>query len=873
MAAMTHEQKAEIEALFGRHINKGQVRYLKSAHLDVFETQRTGVTFTDPVSGKRMFDCFTCAGCFNVSRHNPAVMAALDRALDELDMGSFNLQSPQKIALAEKLTALAPGDLDGIFFASGGGEAIDCAIKLARGATGRPQIISTIKAYHGHTGFSLSANGKEHYRHCFEPLMPEFTFVPFNDLDAMRRTVSKRTAAVILEPIQGEAGIFPASNEYLRGLRQLCDESGSLLIFDEIQTAFGRTGKLFCGEHSGVIPDMMAVAKSLSGALYPNAALLYRKTPMLADFIERNPKFHVTYSGGSDLACCVSLETLDYLVESRLWENAERMGARLKGALLELMRENPKIIKEVRGLGLMLGLEYCHEFMGPMMSEALGRHGVWAAYSGNAPQVMRFMAPITVNDSEMDQIIAAIRGAVRHMKMQLPLALLAAKIPGVLKILNNENVQVALFSLLRRIEDLVKRPASPPVEVPSPQLAPSASKRPEPGTRNPEPSSYAGMLECKREGAYIYDQHGNRYLDAHSSAGTFNLGRRPPELVTELKQALRETDLGNFPMISQEKAWLAKTLADFVPGSLECCVFSVTRSEAMDAACKVARGFTGRPELITVDGGWYGQTGFALTLSQREDRDAFGPLIPQVRTIPFGDFEAAAQAISSKTAAVILEPVQAENHCRTAAPAYLQTLERLCQERGALLVLDETQTNFGRTGARFAFEHSDIQPDILILGEALGAGMFPIAATILTQRVNAFLNNHPLLHLSTFGGADIGCRVAKRAIEIYDRERPWINAAAMGGKLLEGLREIAQQPDSPIRHVAGLGLLLSLDLGAPERARAFCKTAARHGLLIVPGEVARHTVVLRPCLTITDTQTQELLEAIKATAADSLPLA
>ncbi len=449
---MTGAEKARIVALFERHINKGQVKYLAAAHLDVFETQRQGVSFVDPASGKRMFDCFTAAGCFNVSRHNPEIMKALDDALDRYDMGTYSLASEPKLALASRLASLAPGDIDGVMFAAGGGEAIDCALKLARGATGRSEVLATVKAYHGHTGFSLSANGKENYRHYFEPLMPGFSFVPFNDLDAMRAKASDKTAAIILEPVQGEAGIFPATTEYLKGLRALCDERGILLIFDEIQTGFGRTGKLFASEHSGVVPDLMTVAKSIGGGLYPNAAMLYRKTPRIMQFMEKHPKFHITYGGGSDLACCVSLKVLDFIERNRLWENAERMGARLKGALEDLRRENPRIIKEVRGLGLMVGIEYVHEFMGPMMSDALARHGVFAAYSGNAPQVMRFMVPITVTEEDMDAIVDAIRAAVKDMKTLLPFALLAVKIPGVLNLLNNESVQASLFGFFRRFE-------------------------------------------------------------------------------------------------------------------------------------------------------------------------------------------------------------------------------------------------------------------------------------------------------------------------------------------------------------------------------------------------------------------------------------
>jgi acetylornithine/succinyldiaminopimelate/putrescine aminotransferase len=283
--------------------------------------------------------------------------------------------------------------------------------------------------------------------------MPGFTFVPFNDLDAMRQAVSRRTAAVILEPIQGEAGIFPADPDYLRGLRQLCDETGAVLIFDEIQTAWGRSGRLFASEHSGVVPDIMTLAKSLGGGLYPNAAVLYRSEGILPGFVDAHPDFHETTSGGSELACRVSLKVIEILTRERLWENAASKGSRLKDALNQLRTENPGIIKAVRGVGLMVGIEYIHEFMGPMMSDALARNGVFAAYSGNAPQVMRFMPPITLTDQELDQMIASIRAAVKDMKTVLPVALLAARVPAIRQLLNTEGFQTVLFGFLRSIED------------------------------------------------------------------------------------------------------------------------------------------------------------------------------------------------------------------------------------------------------------------------------------------------------------------------------------------------------------------------------------------------------------------------------------
>jgi acetylornithine/succinyldiaminopimelate/putrescine aminotransferase len=382
-------------------------------------------------------------------------MRALEEGLAHLDLGTHDAISPQKVALARKLAEIAPGDLSRVIFAAGGGDAIDAAIKLARGATGRSRVISTIKAYHGHTGFALAANGKAHYRQHFEPLAPDFAFVPFNDVAALEQSISSATAAVLFEPVQGEAGIFPATDEYLHAARRLCDERGALLIFDEIQTGFGRTGRMFASEHSGVVPDMMAVAKSIGGGLFANAAVLYRPTAALAGYVEKHPDFHVSTAGGSNLGCHVSLAVIEYIQRERLWENALARGAQLSRALEELRRENPKMIREVRGIGLMVGIEYLHEFMGPMMSDALAQNGIFAAYSGNAPQVMRFMVPIVISEAEMDDVIRRIRAAVATMKRLLPFALPLVKIPALLQLLNNEKVQTAIFSLVRRIEDVV----------------------------------------------------------------------------------------------------------------------------------------------------------------------------------------------------------------------------------------------------------------------------------------------------------------------------------------------------------------------------------------------------------------------------------
>lgn len=886
-------EKARIESLFGRHISDGQVRYMKAGHLDVIETERQGTGFVDLGSGRRFFDCFSSAGCFNVGRHNPHVLAALDTAADALDLGSSHLVSPAKVELARRLIELAPAGLARLLYASGGGDAIDCALKLARGATGRPEIISTIKGYHGHVGFALSANGKEHYRHHFEPLMPDFTFVPFNDLEAVEKAASARTAAILVEPVQGEAGIFVASPDYLRGLRRIADRTGIVLIFDEIQTGFGRTGRLWASEHSGVVPDVMTLAKSFGGGLFPNAAVLYRDLPHLTGFVEANPYFHPTSTGGSDLGCRVSLAVLDELVGRRLWENAARQGDKLRAALQRLRDENPKVIEEVRGIGMMIGLSYIHEFLGPMMSDALAHQGVFAAYSGNAPQVMRFMLPISATDEETDRLVEAIRAAVARMRSLLPLALPAARIPPVLRLLNDERVQTKLFGWLREAEDLWNASARRSVlesgaRSVSDQNPAGAAARQEtiPAARAdtgrpPEPlladwgrlvSSAQvqhleaighDLLEMERDGLTVRDARGLRYLDCTSASGIHNLGRRNADLARTLREAAHGTDQGNFPMISREKAELAQRLSRFVGGGLECAVFSVMRGESVDFACKLVRGATGRKELLAVSGSWFGQTGFAMTLSDRPDKDRYGPLVPSTGLLPAGDPTAIEKRITRQTAAVFVEPVQAENGCVVLDPAYLGALRARTAAVGAALVLDETQTGLGRTGGKFAFEHAGIVPDVLVVGEALGGGMFPIAATMSVPRLGRFMSDHPLIHLSTFGGSDIGCVVARRALDLYDEIEPWRNAAVQGAHLRAGIEEIRARAPGVIQEVKGQGLLLAVDLGSPSAARAFCKALAHAGVLAVPGALAAGTVVLRPPLTITTEEVDRVLDAIR----------
>lgn len=391
---------------FAQHINPSRVRILKAAGLDLVEDRREGPYVWD-LSGKKFIDCMTGAGSFNVGRRNPEIIRALKDALDHLDIGGFLFFSEKKVELAKKLTEISPGQaLTCVTYGASGGEINDFAIKLARGSTLRPKIISTEKCYHGHTGFALSGIGRDAYQKPFMPLMPEFEKVPYGDLAAMARAIDDRTAGVILEPVQGEGGIFVPPDEYFPGVRKLCDEKGALLIVDEIQTGWGRTGKMFCLEHFGVIPDIMTVGKSLGGALYPITAALYKEE--LQDFLFANPFIHLSTFGGADLGCAVGLAVIEYIQKNRLWENAAKMGDRFEKGFKTLLTRFPSILQEYRRKGLMMGLQYTHESLGPRMSLELSKNGVIAVFSGNDPRVMRLMPSLVIQESDVDFVLDAL---------------------------------------------------------------------------------------------------------------------------------------------------------------------------------------------------------------------------------------------------------------------------------------------------------------------------------------------------------------------------------------------------------------------------------------------------------------------------------
>lgn len=401
---------------YRRYLNPGLARLFQFGGVDTVEWAAEGCLVWD-AHGREYIDCACGPAIFNVGHRHPRVLAAVRDQLDRMPMSVRTMPSVPQAALAERLAALTPGDLQYTFFCNSGAEANEGAIKLARLATGRPGIVATHGAFHGKTLGALSATGRDYYKAPFAPLVPGFAHVPFGDAQALDAAIGPDVGAVMLEPIQGEAGVILPPPGYLREVREICDRRGVLLIADEIQTGLGRTGRLFCVEHDEVTPDIVTLAKALGGGVIPIGAFIAR--PHLWDRLRRDPYLHSSTFGGNPLACRAALATLDVLVEERLPAEAEPLGARFHERLEAIRARHPGVVTEVRGRGLMLGVEFSHRDHALMASAEAGRRGVITFYTLNNPTVIRIEPPLVITPDLIDRAAEGIAGAVAEAERLL----------------------------------------------------------------------------------------------------------------------------------------------------------------------------------------------------------------------------------------------------------------------------------------------------------------------------------------------------------------------------------------------------------------------------------------------------------------------
>jgi acetylornithine/succinyldiaminopimelate/putrescine aminotransferase len=404
------DSKEAIVRRFAEYVSSGKAETFKSYDMEFVFGRREGPYVWDATGGKKLINCHCNGGVFNLGHRNPAVIKALQDSLKELDIGNHHLISEQRGLLAEKLAELMPGDINCTVFGVGGGEAIDVAIKLARGYTKRYKVVSAVGGYHGHTGFAL-ATGDEQYRAPFGPNLPGFVQVPFDDAEALERAIDKDTAAVIFETIPATLGMPVPHKDYFMHAGQLCSERGALLIIDEVQTGLGRTGKLWGIEHFAVTPDIIVIGKGLSGGIYPMSATCFKKE--LESFFHQNPFIHVSTFGGAEVGCPVAFEVLEISSKPEFLQHVNELAVVFKDGFEELKKKHPRILTGLRQLGLMMGMEMVNDGCGPIMTKACYDHGVLAIYANNDKRVCQLLPPLIIDKHTALEIIDRVDGALK----------------------------------------------------------------------------------------------------------------------------------------------------------------------------------------------------------------------------------------------------------------------------------------------------------------------------------------------------------------------------------------------------------------------------------------------------------------------------
>lgn len=380
------------------YVNPYLARLMNFAGFGV-EVRAEGVWMWDQ-DGRKYLDCLGGYGVFSLGHRHPKVVEAVKEQLDTMPLSGKTFFSAKQGALAERLAQISPGKLQYTFFSNSGAEACEAALKFARAATRRPKIVSTEGSYHGKTMGGLSATGREKYRKPFEPLVPGVEFVPFGDPQAAVSAIDETTCCMIVEVIQGEGGVHVPQDGYLRSIREACTKNGALLIIDEVQTGLGRTGRMFGCEHEGVEPDILTMAKALGGGVMPIGA-----TMGTADVWERvyaeNPLIHTSTFGGNPLACAAGLAALDVIESEGLVERSAETGEFMVSAL-NAIKEKSDLIAEVRGKGLLIGVEFAMDEVGELIIAQLVKRGMVAAYTLNNPRVIRIEPPLIIEREQAE---------------------------------------------------------------------------------------------------------------------------------------------------------------------------------------------------------------------------------------------------------------------------------------------------------------------------------------------------------------------------------------------------------------------------------------------------------------------------------------
>ena len=400
---------------FNTYVNPGCLKYRKSVSSDseagaVLEWDDEGA-YIYGLEGEKFIDCLGGFGIYTCGHRNPAILDVVRAQLDHQALHSQELLDPLRGYLAKAMADITPGELQYCFFTNGGAEAVEMALKLARLATGGRWYISTVGAFHGKSMGAISMGGKGVYRVPYVPMVQQVQHVQYGVAEDVRKAivnlqaVGEKVAAVILEPIQGEAGVIIPPAGYLAEVRRICDETGVALIFDEIQTGMGRTGTMWRCEAEGVCPDIMTFGKAFGGGVMPITGIIWTPAMWTQDLIDNPVLLGSPTFGGNPVCCAAAIAAIDYILKNDIPGICRARGKKLKAGLQSLAKKYPTAIKEVRGIGLMLAVEFQTHEIGYETAKGLFRRRVLTAGTLVNAQTIRFEPPALISEQDIDDVI------------------------------------------------------------------------------------------------------------------------------------------------------------------------------------------------------------------------------------------------------------------------------------------------------------------------------------------------------------------------------------------------------------------------------------------------------------------------------------
>jgi putrescine aminotransferase len=411
---------------FNTYVNPGWLKYRKSVSTNAaFVEWRDHDSYFYDVNDEEFIDCLGGFGIYTCGHRNPEILAAVQAQLKHQALHSQELLDPLRGYLAKALAEITPGDLQYCFFTNGGAEAVEMALKLARIASGGRWFISTVGGFHGKSMGAISMGGKATYRTPYIPMVQQVQHVQYGIADDVRKAITnlqavgEKVAAVIMEPIQGEAGVIIPPAGYLKEVRAICDELGVFLIFDEIQTGMGRTGAMWRCEAEGVTPDIMTYGKAFGGGIMPITGIIARPHLWNEELIDNPWVLGSPTFGGNPLCCAAALATIDYMLRNDIPGQAAEKGKYLKAGIVKVMEKFPDVIKDVRGEGLMIGVEFPKSEIGYSVAKGMFARRVMTAGTLNNAKVIRFEPAATTSYEDFDKVLARFEAAVKETKDNL----------------------------------------------------------------------------------------------------------------------------------------------------------------------------------------------------------------------------------------------------------------------------------------------------------------------------------------------------------------------------------------------------------------------------------------------------------------------